>query len=208
MADPITAPAASLAERKRQLVRDELADATVKILALRGYEDTTVEQIADAVGVSRRTFFRYFPSKDDVIVHLLAGAGTQLSAELRARPAGEPTAVALRHALSPFIAFSVDQPDKTLHLSRLILNTPALLGRFLERQAQWQAGITGILAQRTGLDPHADLRPALAAGVALTAFNTALRRWADSDGTQPLADLADQTFALVAPALDPPTDTG
>ena len=207
MADPITAPAASLAERKRQLVRDELADAAVKILALRGYEDTTVEQIADAVGVSRRTFFRYFPSKDDVIVHLLAGAGTQLSAELRARPAGEPAAVALRHALSPFIAFSIDQPDKTLHLSRLILNTPALLGRFLERQAHWQADITAILAQRTGLDPRADPRPALAAGIALTAFNTALRRWADSDGTQPLADLADQAFALAAPALDLPTDT-
>jgi hypothetical protein len=90
--------------------------------------------------------------------------------------------------------------------SKLILNTPALLGRFLERQAQWQAGITDILAQRTGLDARADLRPALAAGVALTAFNTALRRWADSNGRQTLVQLADRAFALEAPALALTTD--
>ena len=202
MAEPITAPAASLAERKRQLVRDELAEAAVKILAWRGFEDTTVEQIADAVGVSRRTFFRYFPSKEDAVVHVLSVAGTQLCAELRARPGGEPPAVALRHALSPFIQYCGGDPDKTLRISRLILNTPALLGHFLERQARWQADITSILAQRTGLDPHADLRPALAAGVALTAFNVALHRWADSGGSEDLAELIDQAFSVIAPALD------
>jgi AcrR family transcriptional regulator len=203
--DPSVAPVASLAERKRQLVRDELAEAAVKVLALRGFEETTVDQIVAAVGVSRRTFFRYFQSKEDVIVHMLAGAGAQLCAELRGRPADEPPAVALRHALSPFISISVDHPDKTLRVSRLILNTPALLARFLERQAQWQADIAAILARRTGLDPHADLRPALAAGVGLTAFHTALHRWADSDGREGLAEIIDQAFALVAPALDLPT---
>lgn len=195
-------PVASLAERKRQLVRDELAEAAVKVLAFQGFEETTVDQIAAAVGVSRRTFFRYFQSKEDVIVHMLAGVGTQLCAELHARPADEPPAEALRHALSPFIQTSVDHPAKTLHVSRLILETPALLARFLERQTQWQADIAEVLAERSGLDPRADLRPSLAAGVALTALQTTLRRWTDSDGRESLADLVDQAFTLLAPALN------
>jgi AcrR family transcriptional regulator len=194
------APAASMAERKRQLVRDELTEAAVRLLAYQGFEETTVDQIVAAVGMSRRTFSRYFESKEDVVVHMLAEAGTQLCAELRARPAGEPPAVALRHALSVFVQFSVDRPDKTLHVSRLILDTPALLGRFLERQSHWQADIAAILAQRAGLDPSADLRPELAAGVALTAFRIALRRWAD--GATDMGELVDQAFAIIAPALD------
>ena len=93
-------------------------------------------------------------------------------------------------------------PDRALHVSRLILDTPTLLARFLERQSQWQAEMAGILARRTGLDPDTDLRPALAAGVALTAFQTALRRWVDSDGTKPMDELVGQAFAMIAPALD------
>jgi AcrR family transcriptional regulator len=197
-----------MAERKRQLVRDELAEAAVKLLAYQGFEETTVDQIVAAVGMSRRTFSRYFGSKEDVVVHMLAGAGTQLCAELRARPASEPPAAALRHALSVFVQFSVDQPDKTLRVSRLILDTPALLARFLERQSHWQDGIATILAQRAGLDPDTDLRPELAAGIALTAFRAALRRWADSDGHKDMGKLVDQAFTAIAPALDLTTGPG
>jgi AcrR family transcriptional regulator len=191
-----------MAERKRQLVRDELAEAAVKLLADQGFEETTVDQIVAAVGMSRRTFSRYFESKEDVLVHMFTGTGEQLCAELRARPASEPPAVALRRALAPFIQFTLGHPDKALRVTRLILDTPALLARFLERQSHWQDGITTILAERAGLDPVTDLRPALAAGVALTAFRTALRRWADGDGTTDMNELLDQAFAVITPALD------
>jgi AcrR family transcriptional regulator len=202
--DSNSASRSNLAERKRELVRDELAQAAVNLLAFQEFEDTTVDQIVSEIGVSRRTFFRYFQSKEDVIVHIVAGAGTQFCTELRARPASEPTAVALRQALAPFIRLSIDNRVKTLRIAKLIFNTPTILGRFLERLTQWQAGITEILAERSGLHPEADLRPTLAAGVALTAFHNALRRWADTDGGQALAELVDQAFAVVTPALDLP----
>jgi AcrR family transcriptional regulator len=202
MVDTTAAPAGNMAERKRQLVRDELAEAAVKLLAVQGFEETTVDQIVAAVGMSRRTFSRYFESKEDVLVHMFTGAGEQLCAELRARPASEPPAVALRRALAPFIQFTVGEPHKTLRVTRLILDTPALLARFLERLSHWQDGITTILAERSGLDPGTDLRPALAAGVALTAFRTALRRWADDDGSTHMNELVDQAFAVITPALD------
>lgn len=66
--------------------------------------------------------------------------------------------------------------------------------------------MAGILARRTGLDPDADLRPALAAGVALAAFQTGLRRWMDSDGAKSMDELIDQAFAMITPALDLSTD--
>jgi len=197
-----------MAERKRLLVRSELAEAAVKLLADQGFEETTVDQIVAAVGMSRRTFSRYFDSKEDVIVHMLAEAGVKLCAELNARPADEPPAVALRRALSVFTSMSVGNPAKMLRVSRLILDTPALLARFLERQSQWQAEMTGILALRAGLDPDVDLRPAVAAGVALTAFQAALRRWVDSDGIESLDEVVDQALALVGPVIELGVDAG
>jgi AcrR family transcriptional regulator len=196
------APTADIAERKRQLVRGELAEAAVTLLADQGFEETTVDQIVAAVGMSRRTFSRYFQSKEDVVVHMLAGAGAQMCAELRARPAAEAPAAALRHALSTFASVCGTDPDRTLHVGRLILDTPALLARFLERQSRWQAEMTRVLARRAGLDPDADMRPALAAGVALAAFQTGLRHWVDGDGTKNLNELVDQAFATIAPAFD------
>lgn len=208
MGNAKTAPAATMAERKRLLVRSELAEAAVKLLADQGFEETTVDQIVAAVGMSRRTFSRYFDSKEDVIVHMLAEAGVRLCAELNARPADEPPAVALRRALSVFTSMSVGNPAKTLRVSRLILHTPALLARFLERQSQWQAEMTGILALRAGLDPDVDLRPAVAAGVALTAFQAALRRWVDSDGSESQDEVLDQALALVGPVIELGVDAG
>ncbi len=200
------ASTASIAERKRQLVRNELAEAAVALLADQGFEETTVDQIVAAVGMSRRTFSRYFESKEDVVVHLLAGAGAQMCAELHARPEDEPPALALRHAVSVFTSICRVDRERTLRVSRLILDTPALLARFLERQSQWQAEMAGILARRTGLDPDADLRPALAAGVALTAFQTGLRHWVDNDGTKAIDEVVDQAFVMITPALDLSTD--
>ncbi|MGP3769658.1 TetR family transcriptional regulator [Streptomyces sp. SDT5-1] len=191
-----------MAERKRRLVRDELTEAAVKLLATQGFDETTVEQIAASVGMSRRTFSRYFDSKEDVIVHMLAGAGTQLCAALRARPVDESPAVALRHAVSVFTALMTGNPVKTQHVTGLMLGTPALLARFLERQSHWQDEMTTILAERSDLDPQADLRPRLASGVALTAFNVALRRWVDLGGTADMSALVDEAFAAVTPTLD------
>lgn len=192
----------SLAERKRQLVRDELAECALKLLAWQGFETTTIDQIVAAAGVSRRTFFRYFQSKEDVIVQHLGHVGTDLYAALVARPVDERPATALRHALSVLVQVCMEHPEKSLRLTKIMLGTPSLLARFLERQAEWQTGLAAELARRSDLDPVADLHPALAAAVALAAFNTALQRWADGDGAADLADLTDQSFAVVAEALN------
>ncbi|MET9515824.1 TetR family transcriptional regulator [Streptomyces sp. NPDC002994] len=195
-------PETSLAQRKRQLVSDELTEAALQLLALKGFEVVTIDEIVAAAGVSKRTFFRYFASKEDVVVQFLADMGVGMRAELAARPGGEPPSVALRHAVSVPIAACADHSDRALRVVQLILRTPALHARFLERQAQWRDDLTSELARRQGIEPVTDLYPQLAAGMALTAFNTVLQRWSDSDGAEDPAELTHRAFAVIAPALD------
>ena len=189
---------ASLAARKRQLVRDELSAAAMKLLAHQGFEETTIDQITAAAGVSRRTFFRYFKSKEDVVIEFLGGVGTRARAELAARPLDETPGVALRHALSVFVDTCCEHPAKSLPLIRLTLRTPALRARYLDRRHQWQTELAAELARRAGLDTAEDMRPALTAAIALTAFDAALAQWVSHDGNDDLYGLVDQAFALVA----------
>lgn len=85
---------------------------------------------------------------------------------------------------------------------QLILRTPALYARFLERQAQWRDDLSAELADRLDLDADTDLYPRTAAGMALNAFDAALQRWSEFDGAEDPAELIDRAFAVIAPALN------
>ncbi|MFC7589644.1 TetR family transcriptional regulator [Nonomuraea antimicrobica] len=195
-------PEMSLAQRKRQLVSDELTEAALNLLALKGFDAVTVDEIVTAAGVSKRTFFRYFASKEDVVVQFLTEMGAGMRAELAGRPAEELLSVALRHTIWISIDACAGHADRALRVVQLILGTPALLARFLERQAQWRDELAAEVARRLGLDPATDLYPQLAAGMALVAFNAVLRRWSDSGGAEDPAALIDRAFAVIAPTLD------
>jgi AcrR family transcriptional regulator len=191
-----------MAQRKRQLVSNELSEAALQLLALKGFDAVTIDEIAATAGVSKRTFFRYFASKEDVVVQFLADMGTDMRVALEARPIGEQPSVALQHTVWVSMAACADHSDRALRVVQLILRTPALRARFLERQDQWRDDLAAELAQRLGLDPETDLYPQLAAGMALTAFDAVLQRWSGSDGVEDPAELTDRTFAIIAPALD------
>lgn len=197
----------SIAERKRQFVAGELRDAALMLLATKGFDAVTVDDIVAVAGVSRRTFFRYFASKEDVVVRFLADMGADVVTGLAIRPAAEPPSVALRHAIwVPLVACTdrADHTERARIVVRLILDTPALHARWLDRQSQWRDGLAGTLAARHGLDPDTDPYPRMAAGMALLAFETVLRHWRPGDDEQRLAELTDRAFAVVAPALDAP----
>jgi AcrR family transcriptional regulator len=194
-------PEPTLAQRKRQLVADELTRAALDLLARKGFDAVTVDDIVGAAGVSKRTFFRYFASKEDVVVQFLGEMGTGMRAALAERPAQEPPSVALRQTVWSAVDACAGHGEQTLRVVRLILGTPALLARFLERQAQWRDALAEELARRLDLGP-ASLYPQLAAGAALTAFDTVLQRWSAGEGDQDPAALTDEAFAVLAPALD------
>ncbi|WP_432128593.1 TetR family transcriptional regulator [Streptomyces sp. bgisy082] len=202
---PVAAPL-SLAQRKRRLVATELTEAALQLFALKGFDAVTVDEIASASGVSKRTFFRYFASKEDVVVQFLAGMGADMREALAARPAAERPSEALLRAVSVPLTTCGDHAERALPVVRLILRTPALLARFLEHQARWREELTEELAARLGRDPGADLYPRLAAGMVLAAFDAVLRRWSEGEGAEDPGALIERAFEVLAPSLDSVTE--
>ncbi|MGI5167824.1 TetR family transcriptional regulator [Spirillospora sp. CA-253888] len=186
-----------LRERTRRAVRGELADLALRLFVERGYERTTVEDIAAAAGMSRRSFFRYFPSKEDVLfgdVHQLA---EQIAEDVRARPGDEDAWTCLHIVLRDWEA-RIHSAQQELAGLRLIETTPALRARLHQKRDELRGRIAAALRERPGasLDAFtADLLTA-AAGAALDA---ASREWLRSDGTTDRAALIDRAFALLAP---------
>ncbi|MFD0852406.1 TetR family transcriptional regulator, partial [Actinomadura adrarensis] len=97
---PSTTPGelAGRRERKKRRTREALVDAAFRLFAEKGFDATTVEEIADEVDVSSRTFFRYFASKEDVALTFQEEQYRMMLAWLAGRPAEEPIMTALRRA--------------------------------------------------------------------------------------------------------------
>jgi AcrR family transcriptional regulator len=199
--------AVGLRERKKVRTRAQLTDAAIRLFTERGFDATTVEDITEEVEVSPRTFFRYFDSKEDVVVRLFDDTGLELRAMLAARPAEEPPYTAVRAALGWLVRRYTDHADRVLAVKRLAADTPAIRAALLDKHARWENAMTDELAARLGVDPDRDPRPRLVAAVAWAAFSTAVARWVASDGREDLRALADQALAAVGTGLDqrPPT---
>jgi AcrR family transcriptional regulator len=195
--DPSVAP--GLRERKKAQIRRAIQHEALRLFLSKGYETTTVEEIAAAAGVSHMTFFRYFPRKEDVV---LADEYDSLIVELlAARPAGEPAIETIRHALKEGLSrvYAADR-DALLARTRLILSTPALRARLWEQQAATERLIAHALDDRPSRDRD-DLRLRVVTSACLSAVTTAVVMWAESDGTDDLPDLIEQALTTLRRAL-------
>lgn len=156
--------------------------AALALFARQGYDATTVDEIAAAAGIGRRTFFRYFPSKDAVVWGEFSAGLRALRQMLRATPAQEPWPKALRAAVVAFNAIDADLVD--LHRERLtlILHVPALQASSTLRYAEWREVVAEFVADRTGCAPL-DFVPQLAAHLALAAAVSAYEQWLARPGS-------------------------
>jgi AcrR family transcriptional regulator len=191
-----------LRERKKLRTRAQLTDAALRLFTERGFDETTIEAIVGEVEVSPRTFFRYFDSKEDVVIGFFDDMGLELRAMLAARPEQEPPFTAARNALRSLIELYTADVERVLAAKRLAQDTPAIRARLLDKHARWENGMTEELAESLGVDPDRDPRPRLIAAVALAAFSTAITRWVASGGRENLPVLVDQSLEAVAGGLD------
>ena len=170
-------PRPGLRERRKKLTAAELEAAAYRLFGERGFDAVTVDDIAAEADVSRRTFFRYFASKEDV---LLADHFTQL-ARLReamaARPADEPIVTALRNALLSLTSDFEERKEKVITRGKLMRDTPSLQARSLVHQKLWEDAMQEMVAERLGVDPVKDLRPGVVSAAALAAMRVAFTNW-------------------------------
>ncbi|MFF5155051.1 TetR/AcrR family transcriptional regulator [Streptomyces sp. NPDC000348] len=189
---PAAPPRPGLRERKKTKTREAIRDATYGLVREQGYDATTVEQIAERAEVSPSTVFRYFPTKEDIV--LTDEYDGPLLAELAARPADEPWPDSVRYVLRKAVGLAMtEQPDATLLRARLTAEVPAVRSRMLESLSATARLLAGTVAVRTGLDPDGlEVRvgtTALAGGLL-----EASRYWAERGHTDDLADLVDRAL--------------
>ncbi|EFD69517.1 transcriptional regulator [Streptomyces lividans TK24] len=211
-APPETAPAASrpgLRELKKQRTRDLLLRSALELFTERGYEETTVDDIAEAADVSQRTFFRYFASKEDAAFFVARLAESHFVRAVLARPPEEAPLDALRRALAESwstIGEAVEQlVPLELHMRfyRVIESTPALLAAHLRRATELEEEIARVVAVREGLDVDTDPRPRVVVAVFGAVMRVTERIWSARDDASlaALRDLTADYLDQVAPAL-------
>ena len=183
-------------------MRAELAMLAQDLFADQGYEQTTIEDLVAAAGISKRTFFRYFTSKDDLVLGKHDVWAGRLVEAFAARPADEPVWLSLRRAFDVVVDHFTDETQlaRTLAMEKIVHDTPALGAGELERISRLQDQLTDLVGRRIGRRSPADPRPAAIAGAALSCLIAAKNIWATGDRAQPFSDLLDDTMAALTPA--------
>ncbi|MFF6999117.1 TetR family transcriptional regulator [Streptomyces sp. NPDC008313] len=204
-----TASQPGLRERKKQRTRDALLRAALELFTTDGYDSTTVDEIAEAVGVSQRTFFRYFAGKEDAAFFVQRITESHFLAALRERPPHEAPLEAMRRAVLESwdtIGEAIEAiiPIE-LHMRtyQLIESTPTLLAAHLRRSAEMEEELARVIAQREGLDVDADPRPRVAVAVFGGVMRVTGRLWGAGEDISVAAirELTTRYLDQVGPAL-------
>ncbi len=187
----------SMRERQRVAAREEIASVARELVLAQGFGATTVDQIAAAAGISRRSFFHRFPSKEDVVLGDLDALGAGLLRVLEGRPRAEDAWTALREALGTLRGEQSD--SDLLAMAEIYAATPSLRARHLEKHLRWHALLAPEVERRLGVPPveGGDPRAIAVVAAALSCLDVAVEAWRRSGGTADMAALFDDCVAAV-----------
>jgi AcrR family transcriptional regulator len=188
----------TLRERTRRAVHAEITDTALRLFAEQGFEATTVDQIATAAGISRRSFFHYFKSKEDVVLGDLEALGLRVRDALEARPEDETAWEALGEALKTLRGPDSDAAT-TLQVADMYAESPSLRAKHLEKHLRWQELFAPDIERRLGIAPGATADPRARAVIAaaLACLDIAVDAWRESGGTADPVELFDAAVAAV-----------
>jgi mycofactocin system transcriptional regulator len=177
--------------RARVTSKEGLGAVGLDLFIERGFEAVTVDDIAAAAGIGRRTFFRYFPSKNDVPWGDFEALLTGFGGRLRETPDDVPVIEAVRMAVRAFNDVPADELLRHRHRMRILLATPDLVAHSTVRYAEWRAVIADFVARRRGTVPSAPIPQAVSwacLGISLSAYE----QWLAADDD--LLALIDSSF--------------
>jgi mycofactocin system transcriptional regulator len=174
---------------------EAIEKVALEVFAARGFDETPVEEIAAAAGISRRTFFRYFASKNDIPFGNFESLLDDLEQWLSSAPDDRPMFEVIADAVVRFNRLHTDGPVAHRERMELILHTPALRANFALRSADYVAVFARYAARRMGV-PTDDLGAQLAAHVSLGAANAAYEYWL-RDASSDLFEIIHRSFTLL-----------
>ena len=198
-------PPRSLRERRRYRTRRAIQAQALRLFAAKGFQATTIEEIAAAAEMAPRTFFRYFPTKEEVV--FWSEYQPTLAGFVAARPDDEPALEALHHGIVDALTAIWDQDgERMMERLRLAFRTPALHPRMRQQEAGWAAQLAEILADRLGERPD-NLQIRIIAAAVAAAVWVAIEEWQAQDGREELGALIDQALGSVLGGPLPATTT-
>jgi AcrR family transcriptional regulator len=188
-------PPMGLRERKKLKTRLAIRRAAYRLIAERGYEATTIEQIAEAAEVSPSTVVRYFPAKEDIV---LTDEYGPVAEALRARPAGEEPLDSLRAVFTEAVAGVLrHEPELLRQRAVLLARVPAVRARMTEAMAESSRLLSQVLADRTGRAAD-DLEVRVFTAAVMGALREVTVHWAERDQQDDLVALVDRAFDTLA----------
>jgi AcrR family transcriptional regulator len=189
----------ALRDIARDAVRARIAEVAIARFDADGFDQVTVEQIAAEVGISARSFHRYFPAKEDAVIGDPRRHREALATAFRSRRADEPVWTALREAFADLVSDSGGEDTETARRSiRVMTSTASLRARNLEKHHAWAEALTPLVAERlAGRD--VDLRARTLVQAALGCFDVAIAAWAVGEEPDAVPTLR-RTFDVIRPA--------
>jgi AcrR family transcriptional regulator len=190
-----------LRERKKQRTREAIVDAALRLFAERGFEATTVADIAAAADIAPRTFFGYFRSKEDVVFDDFDETRASLAARLLERQEGESAIDALRAWIEELIARTDFDDENEFRRRQLVLCTPSLTAHERSLMGRFEATLAEAVARDLG-DPPDGVRPRMVAAAATAALLSTESYYKDEGPEQAQSPLTKaMSLALLDDAL-------
>jgi AcrR family transcriptional regulator len=185
-----------LREQTRSVVRSLLARTALELFAAKGYDDTTLDDVATAAGVSRRTLFNYFRNKEDLALSGLSEQGELIAARLAKRPADEDVWASLRAAFHVLEEIEIT-PERRLEMVTFLFGTDSLRAGHAEKQARWQNLFAPLIEPRLPDSDRRALEARAIAAAAVICLQVANEEWARLGGQVDLFDLYDTAVRAI-----------
>jgi AcrR family transcriptional regulator len=166
----------SLRSRKRQFVEDAIFDAAIELFAANGFDETTVEEVAQAAGISRASFFRYFSSKDDLLAQNVMKYGDALTESINECRASL-TSFQVMHETVLSVAKNTVTHPRTRKVIDISQRSASARQAQMSRMVEVEERVASAYAQRIGCSSMDELEPRLLATLTLSAMNVAIMSW-------------------------------
>ncbi|MGW5666264.1 TetR/AcrR family transcriptional regulator [Streptomyces sp. NPDC003758] len=187
----------TLWDRTRQLASQEILETALRLFTEQGYDETTIAQIAREAGVSQRTLFRYFGTKEDLLSGDQARFGQVLTDTISEQPAEVGVWEALRAGIAAVLSLH-DSREQALERFRLLHNTASLRAGWLEKRLRFQEDVLPLVeARMDAAGGSADARARAVIATAFACLDAASMAWVANDGKGDIMDLYDECLAAV-----------